>query len=296
MSGPARIRIGLTGAAGMLGREIVREAAARPSVELMPWTRASFDLTNEAATHRVVLAARPDVVIHAAAWTDVDGCEGDPARAMRENGTGTDVLAPACRDLRRAARHRLDRLRVRRCEAAGPISEGDATAPLNAYGRSKGVAEEATLATRAARHRGAHRVGLRRPRKELLPHDAAARRDAAAPARRRRSERLAHVRGGSRRRRSWTWRRRRTAGARAASTTSRTRARPRGTDSRGASSKLAGKSVDVERCTSSEFPRPAKRPTNSVLADTRRAAAGLPPMPSWDEGLRRCSARLASPS
>jgi dTDP-4-dehydrorhamnose reductase len=84
-------RVAVTGAAGQLGRELVR-AFAGVGDEVLALARPDFDITD--ASHLARLAAwRPEVVINAAAWTDVDGCARDPDRAMRINGTAAGAVA-----------------------------------------------------------------------------------------------------------------------------------------------------------------------------------------------------------
>lgn len=58
---------------------------------------ATLDISNESAIERVFAKERPDVVINCAAWTDVDGCEGDRDHAMASNAHGPELLALACR-------------------------------------------------------------------------------------------------------------------------------------------------------------------------------------------------------
>src|SRR4051794_13142586 len=62
------------------------------------WNRGDIDLDSvtEDAVARLIARDRPEVVIHAAAWTDVDGCAREPALAMRRNADATGTVARAC--------------------------------------------------------------------------------------------------------------------------------------------------------------------------------------------------------
>jgi dTDP-4-dehydrorhamnose reductase len=94
---------------------------------------------------------RPEVVVHAAAWTDVDGCARDPELALRRNGAATGVLATAC-----AARS-IDLIVIstnevfdgRRTDGRG-YAPSDETAPGNPYGASKLAGEGAAREAYAA--------------------------------------------------------------------------------------------------------------------------------------------------
>ena len=93
------MRVAVTGAAGRLGSALVtRLAGPAPggAHEVLGWTRAEFDLDDPGPVVQRIVAARPDLVIHAAAWTDVDGCAREPELAMRRNGEATSILARAC--------------------------------------------------------------------------------------------------------------------------------------------------------------------------------------------------------
>ena len=59
--------------------------------------RAALDITNASGIQRAFDRERPEAVINCAAWTDVDGCEGDPKRAHLTNALGPEQLANACR-------------------------------------------------------------------------------------------------------------------------------------------------------------------------------------------------------
>src|SRR3954470_24127151 len=85
------MRVLVTGAGGMLGRDVV---GALSVFEVTAVTRGDLDITDATA----VSAAVPghDVVINTAAWTDVDGAEEHEADATRVNGLGPQLLAAAC--------------------------------------------------------------------------------------------------------------------------------------------------------------------------------------------------------
>lgn len=130
------MRILLTGAEGQLGR------ALRPVLdqhEVVP-TGRDVDVSDEAAVSASIHAAEPDLVVHTAAWTDVDGCEQDPDRAHRVNALGAWWVARACRRVG-AAMVLLSTDHVFPGDREEPWTEFDRVAPVNAYGRSKAAAE-----------------------------------------------------------------------------------------------------------------------------------------------------------
>jgi dTDP-4-dehydrorhamnose reductase len=67
--------------------------------ETFAYERADLDIADTGRVATVLERDRPDVLINCAAWTDVDGCESDPARAKSANAIGPEVLAKACRDV-----------------------------------------------------------------------------------------------------------------------------------------------------------------------------------------------------
>src|SRR5690349_7627787 len=80
----------VTGAAGMLGHDLVRALAGR---EVTALTRAELDISDVAAVRDAVAAH--DVVFNAAAYTDVDGAESDESRAFAINAAAVEHLADA---------------------------------------------------------------------------------------------------------------------------------------------------------------------------------------------------------
>ena len=132
------MRIFITGNRGQLGRELMRAFSAHT---VDGGDLPEFDVTDADTTRRRIEAARPDIVIHAAALTDTRLCEDDPHLANRVNGLGTRNVALACRDIGAAL------LYVSTNEVFDGLKresyvESDAPNPVNAYGRSKLEGEE----------------------------------------------------------------------------------------------------------------------------------------------------------
>ncbi len=92
------MRVLVTGAAGMVGRAVVAHCLASGD-EVGAHDRARLDIADAAAVVAAFERERPDVVINCAAWTDVDGCEADPARAFSVNAEGPANLAAAARSV-----------------------------------------------------------------------------------------------------------------------------------------------------------------------------------------------------
>ena len=132
------MRILITGGRGQLGRELqVAFAAQTVSATDEP----ELDVTDAAAVGRAVDAFRPDLIIHAAAYTDTRGCEADPALAMRVNGDGARNVAQACHRAGAALLY-VSTNEVFDGTKSEPYLEGDEPQPINVYGRSKLAGEE----------------------------------------------------------------------------------------------------------------------------------------------------------
>jgi len=127
------VRILITGGRGQLGRELQRALSGQTvlAVDL-----DELDVTDGAAVGRAVGQFRPQVVIHAAAYTDTAGCEADPELAMRVNGEGTRQVALACRESDAAMLY-VSTNEVFDGQKGAAYLESDEPEPINAYGRSK---------------------------------------------------------------------------------------------------------------------------------------------------------------
>jgi dTDP-4-dehydrorhamnose reductase len=98
------------------------------------------DITDRPAITHAIAAFAPDVVIHAAAWTDVDGCARDPEKAYRVNALGTQNVALACSSSG-ATLVTISTNEIFDGKADEPYREWDAPHPINPYARSKAAGE-----------------------------------------------------------------------------------------------------------------------------------------------------------
>jgi dTDP-4-dehydrorhamnose reductase len=148
------VRVLVTGAGGQLGRDVVEAFSGsvpkgglrgerstgwlgtRRAWEVVGAPHTALDVTHRDEVMAAVEAIRPDVVVHAAAWTAVDACEADPDRAFATNALGTRFVSQA------AARYGAHLVYVSTDyvfdgTSQRPYVEWDAPNPLSVYGRSK---------------------------------------------------------------------------------------------------------------------------------------------------------------
>ncbi len=134
----------VTGAAGMLGRDVML-AAGNAGHQVVGFGHAELDVADEAAAAAKIEAERPDVVINCAAWTDVDGAEEAEEEATRISGAGAGNVAAAAASVGASVVY-VSSDYVFDGSKRAPYVETDQTAPLSAYGRGKLAGEEATRA------------------------------------------------------------------------------------------------------------------------------------------------------
>ncbi len=135
------MRVFVTGASGQLGSEL---PAAFAGDDIIAGSRPDFELTDERSVRQAILTAEPELVVHAAADTDVDGCERDPDVAYRTNALGTRFVALAAREAR-AALVVVSTDYVFDGTKGEPYLEWDEPRPLSVYGRSKLAGEREAL-------------------------------------------------------------------------------------------------------------------------------------------------------
>ncbi|MEP7114324.1 MAG: dTDP-4-dehydrorhamnose reductase [Ilumatobacteraceae bacterium] len=140
----------ITGAGGQLGIDLVR-CCKTAGDEVVATNHRDLDVADRDAVHGAVWSIRPDVVINCAAWTAVDACEGDPDRALAQNGLAVRWLAESC-DRAGARLVQLGTDYVFDGTLDRPYNEWDDPAPQSVYGASKlnGEREAMMLGTSAA--------------------------------------------------------------------------------------------------------------------------------------------------
>ncbi|MEO8363949.1 MAG: dTDP-4-dehydrorhamnose reductase [Ilumatobacteraceae bacterium] len=135
------MKVFITGADGQLGQELVRVSQGIGH-DVVASTHGKLDITNASNVHDALVATRPDVVIHSAAWTAVDACEGDPGRAFEVNGTASGSIANSARAIgARVVYISTDYVFDGSKPAA--YTEFDEPNPQSVYGASKLAGEQA---------------------------------------------------------------------------------------------------------------------------------------------------------
>jgi dTDP-4-dehydrorhamnose reductase len=134
------MRIAVTGSKGQVATSLIERAEGK--VEIVALGRPAFDLTDRAAVVAGLEAARPHVVVNAAAYTAVDKAEAEEADAVRVNGEGAGHVAEAAARLGVPLIH-LSTDYVFDGALDRPYREDDPTSPTGAYGRSKLAGEKA---------------------------------------------------------------------------------------------------------------------------------------------------------
>ena len=265
------MRLLVTGAAGMLGRDVVA-AAERAGHDVVALARRDLDIADADAVRAAIAAAAPDAVVNCAAWTDVDGAEADEDGATRINGAAAgNVAAAAPFVVHVSTDYVFDG------SATQPYVESDPTGPRTAYGRSK-LAGELAVAEAGDQHAivrsswlfGVHgknfvatMLKLAEDRDEVnvvadqigCPTFTGHLAPALVEIAEQRLGGVLHVSGGG----QCSWH-----------------------ELAQATFEEAGVSCTANPVTTAEFPRPAPRPAWSVLRSTRSDA---PVLPYWRHGL-----------
>lgn len=135
------MKVLITGCKGQVGRELVFLAKSY-GCETIALDRQAFDITDQLAVAGVIQHYKPDAVINAAAYTDVDKAESDVEMAYAINATAVAYLAQSCANLDVPLVH-ISTDYVFDGNKLGAYKEDDVVNPLNVYGKSKLAGEEA---------------------------------------------------------------------------------------------------------------------------------------------------------
>lgn len=128
------MKILITGSSGMLGHDLIE--VLKDSHELVLTTSKTLDITDRDRTIEFIREKEPDIVINAAAYTDVDGCEANQDLAYAVNGEGVRNLALGCREIDCPLVH-VSTDYVFDGTASDPIEEDGEIGPISVYGKSK---------------------------------------------------------------------------------------------------------------------------------------------------------------
>lgn len=269
----------VAGAGGMLGTDLVAALRATGAEVHTPSSK-ELDLREAEAVREAVHRIRPATVVNCAAWMAVDDAEEHEAEALAINGTAVQSLAAACGETG-ARLFQVSTDYVFDGTSPGPYPEDALTAPVNAYGRTKLVGERTALGlaqgyvVRTAWLYGAHGGNFVRTMARLAGEretvdvvddqwgqptwtvDLADQIIALAGSKARAG--VYHATSSGR----TTW-----CGL-----------------AREVFTLLGLDPARVRPTTSDKFPRPARRPANSVLAHDGWASADLPPIRDWRTAL-----------
>lgn len=138
------MRIIITGASGQLGHDLVNEMSARGHV-VTGLSSKELNLTDSIAVHNYLTSIRPDAVMHCAAYTAVDKAEDDAETCLAVNHLGTKAVADTCAELGCKLLY-ISTDYVFPGDGERPWEPEDTTDPLNLYGKSKLLGEEAVRA------------------------------------------------------------------------------------------------------------------------------------------------------
>jgi dTDP-4-dehydrorhamnose reductase len=140
------MRVLLIGAHGQVGHHLTHQLAQAAEWQTTALSRSQLDLTDATAIRAAIRSYAPDVVINAAAYTAVDRAESEPELCYRVNAEAPAVMAEACKDQDALLVHYSTDY-VFDGEKATAYLESDPTVPVNAYGRSKLKGEQAIAAS-----------------------------------------------------------------------------------------------------------------------------------------------------
>ncbi len=134
----------LLGRTGQVGHELLDSLA--PLGTVVAPSHGELDLADAEAMREVIPKIKPDVIVNAAGFTNVDEAQSRPGLAMRLNATAPEIIAGVAKQIGALLMHYSTTF-VFDGSKRGPYTEEDTPNPINAYGRSKFAAEQAIQAS-----------------------------------------------------------------------------------------------------------------------------------------------------
>lgn len=290
------MKILITGKNGQVGWELQRSFAS--SGQVIALDSKEMDLADPDAIRRTIRNVRPDIIINPAAYTAVDKAENDPALAMSVNGTAPGILAEEAQHLGAILVHYSTDY-VFDGNKPGPYTESDVPNPQSVYGKTKLAGEQAVRASgckhlilRTSWVYGVHGgnfvktiLRLANERSELR---IVADQFGAPTWARDLAQSTASVLTRWQKK-DWD---KNSGGLYHLTAAGRTNWHQYAEEivrlAREYDAALAAKQLDIRAITTQEYPVPAKRPANSVLANDKiRDAFGIE-LPAWQNSLAEC--------
>lgn len=272
------MKILITGAGGQLGTDCRNVLSDHI---LLPLTSAELDITINRQVQKEMARFQPDVVINCAAYTAVDRCEDDSEHCFAVNAGGPETLAAACAESGSRLIHiSTDYVFAGTKPIPQPYREDDPTGPLSQYGKGKLAGEEAVrrhldnhLIIRTAWLYGMGSGNFLKTMLRLTTENP------------KRILRVVDDQYGSL---TWTWRlASQIACLLDSSLTGTIHATAEGYSTWYMGAKYFLEAMGLEHslqpCTTADYPTPAHRPHNSILANSRLLEKGLNRMVPWQE-------------
>lgn len=270
----------VTGITGQLGYDVLRELE-KSGEKCIGTTRKEIDLSTEDGAKNFILKNKPDAVIHCAAYTAVDKAESEAELAITVNGLGTRRIAEACREID-AKMIFVSTDYVFGGDGKKPYEVKDEKEPINIYGRSKLLGEDAVsmilkkyFVVRTSWVFGSHgknfvktMLNLADKNKKLkIVNDQIGSPTYTADLAPLlvdmiQTEKYGYYHATNEGFCSWA-------------------------EFAEEIFKQAGKKVEVEKISTADYPTPAKRPFNSRLSKTSLDEAGFKRLPTWEDALKR---------
>ena len=135
------MKVLITGASGQLGKDLTNLLSSKKNIEVFPLMKENLDITDQDLVKKTLKNIVPHIILHCAAYTNVDGCESDSDLAYSVNAYGTRNIAVEA-ERYKAKMVYISTDYVFDGKSAEPYDEFSAVNPLSVYGASKLAGED----------------------------------------------------------------------------------------------------------------------------------------------------------